>query len=162
MTTYLKDDFLYDDALLLEDSLDSAGAVSAIVASQAGKVLDVAQVIDLGDGLVEGYMIVDVDAILCSAADVLYEIFLQGSNVAAFATAGVIRNLAALELGAGELLTNATATTGDQGAAGDRYVVPFRNELNGTVYRYVRAYQEIANGTGETITDTIWLALKRK
>ena len=162
MTTYLKDDFLYDDALLLEDSLDSAGAVSAIVASQAGKVLDVAQVIDLGDGLVEGYMIVDVDAILCSAADVLYEIFLQGSNVAAFATAGVVRNLAALELGAGELLTNATATTGDQGAAGDRYVVPWRNELNGTVYRYVRAYQEIANGTGETITDTIWLALKRK
>lgn len=162
MTTYLKDDFLYDDALLLEDSLDSAGAVSAIVASQAGKVLDVAQVIDLGDGLVEGYMIVDIDAILCSAADVLYEIFLQGSNVAAFATAGVVRNLAALELGAGELLTNATATTGDQGAAGDRYVVPFRNELNGTVYRYVRVYQEIANGTGETITDTIWLALKRK
>lgn len=162
MTTYLKDDFLYDDALLLEDSLDSAGAVSAIVASQAGKVLDVAQVIDLGDGLVEGYMIVDVDAILCSAADVLYEIFLQGSNVADFATAGVVRNLAALELGAGELLTNATATTGDQGAAGDRYVVPWRNELNGTVYRYVRAYQEIAIGTGETITDTIWLALKRK
>lgn len=162
MTTYLKEDFLYDDALLLEDSLDSAGAVSAIVASQVGKVLDVAQIIDLGDGLVEGYMIVDIDAILCSAADVLYEIFLQGAASATFATAGLVRNLAALELGAGELMTNATATTGDQGAAGDRYVVPFRNEINGTVYRYVRAYQEIANGTGETITDTIWLALKRK
>ena len=162
MTTYLKEDFLFDADLVLEDSLDSAGAVSAIIASQAGTVLDVAKVIDLGDGVVEGYMIVDIDEILCSAADVLYEIWLQGSNVAAFATAGLIRNLAGLELGAGELLTNATATTGDQGAAGDRYVVPFRNVINGTVYRYVRVYQEIANGTGETITDTIWLSIKRK
>jgi len=162
MTTYLKEDFVFDADLVLEDSLDSAGAVSAIIASQAGTVLDVAKVIDLGDGVVEGYMIVDIDEILCSAADVLYEIWLQGSNVAAFATAGLIRNLAGLELGAGELLTNATATTGDQGAAGDRYVVPFRNVINGTVYRYVRVYQEIANGTGETITDTIWLSIKRK
>ena len=160
MTTYLKEDFVFDEDLVLEDSLDSAGSVSAIVASQEGKVLDVAKIIDLGDGLVEGYMIVDIDAIV-TTADLLYEIFLQGAQSATFATAGLVRNLAALELGAGELLTNATATTGDQGAAGDRYVVPFRNELNGTVYRYVRVYQEIANGTGESITCTIWLAKKR-
>lgn len=162
MTTYLKEDFLYDANLLLEDSLSNEGVVTPIVASQVGKVLNVAKIIDLGDGIVEGYMIVDVDAILCSAADVLYEIFLQGSQSATFATAGLVRNLAALELGAGELLTNATATTGDQGAAGDRYVVPFRNELNGEVFRYVRAYQQLANGTGETITDKIWLTIKRK
>lgn len=162
MTTYLKEDFLYDADLLLEDSLDSAGDVSAIVASQVGKVLDVAKIIDLGDGLVEGYMIVDIDAIDISAADELYEIFLQGAQSATFATAGLVRNLAAIELGAGELLTNGTATTGDQGAAGDRYVVPFRNELNGEVFRYVRAYQQLADGTGETITDKIWLTIKRK
>jgi hypothetical protein len=156
----MKNDFVYDADLLLEDSLDSAGAVSAIVASQAGKVLDVAKIIDLGDGLVEGYMIVDIDAIVTDQADLLYEIFLQGAQSATFATAGLVRNLAALELGAGELLTNATATTGDQGAAGDRYVVPFRNEINGEIFRYVRVYQEIANGTGESITDTIWLAKK--
>ncbi|GAG42838.1 unnamed protein product [marine sediment metagenome] len=52
MTTYLKEDFVYDADLVLEDSLDSAAAVSAIVASQAGTLLDVAQVIDLGDGVV--------------------------------------------------------------------------------------------------------------
>lgn len=160
MTTYMTSDFIYDADLLLEDSLDSAGATSAIVASQEGKVLDVAKIIDLGDGLCEGYMIVDIDGILCSAADVLYEIYLQGAQSATFATAGLVRNLAMLELGAGELLTNGTATTGDQGAAGDRYVVPFRNEINGVIYRYVRAYQLIANGTGETITDTIWLTKK--
>ncbi len=161
MTTYRKDDFPFDVDLVLEDSLTSAGAVSAIVASQEGKVLDVAKIIDLGDGLVEGYMIVDIDAIDCAAADELYEIFLQGAQSATFATAGLIRNLAALELGSGEMLTNATATTGDQGAAGERYVVPFRNELNGVIYRYDRVYQQIANGTGETITDTIWLSIKK-
>jgi hypothetical protein len=161
MPTYLKEDFVYDADLLLEDSLTSAGAVSAIVASQEGKVLDVAKIIDLGDGLVEGYMIVDIDDIDCAAADELYEIYLQGAQSATFATAGLVRNLATLELGSGELLTNATATTGDQGADGERYVVPFRNEVAGVVYRYVRAYQLIANGTGETITDTIWLSIKR-
>jgi hypothetical protein len=157
----MKEDFVFDTDLMLEDSLDSSGAVSAIVASQEGKILDVAQIIDLGEGLVEGYMIVDIDAILCSAADVLYEIWLQGAASATFDTAGLIRNLAGLELGAGELLTNATATTGDQGAAGERYVVPFRNEQGGTLYRYVRAYAEIANGTGETITYNAWLTIKR-
>ena len=162
MTTYLKEDFLFDANLVLEDSLNSAGAVSAIVASQAGLNLDVAKIIDLGDGVVEGYMIVDIDAIVTDAADLLYEIWLQGAQSATFATAGLVRNLAGLELGAGELLTNATATTGDEGAAGDRFVVPFRNVINGVVFRYVRAYLEIANGTGETITTTIWLSIKRK
>jgi hypothetical protein len=162
MTTYLKEDFVYDADLLLEDSLTSAGAVSAIVESQEGKVLDVAKIIDLGDGLVEGYMIVDIDAINTAAADELYEIFLQGAQSATFATAGAVRNLAALELGSGELMTNATATSGDEGAAGNRYVVPFRNEVNGEVFRYVRAYLELADGTGESITTTIWLSIKRK
>ena len=162
MTTYLKEDFPFDVDLMLEDSLDSAAAVSAIVASQVGKILDVAKVLDLGDGVVEGYMIIDIDAIDVAAADELYEIWLQGSNVAAFATAGLVRNLAGLEIGSGELLTNATATTGDEGAAGDRYVVPFRNVINGTVYRYVRAYLELADGTGETITCNIWLTKVRR
>ena len=162
MTTYLKEDFVFDANLVLEDSLDSAAAVSAIVASQAGKVLDVAKIIDLGDGLVEGYMIVDLDAIVRTAADESYFIKLQAAQSATFATAGLVRDIAHLQLGAGELLGNATATTGDQGTAGERYVIPFRNEIAGVVYRYVRVYLLIANGTGETITTTIWLTIKRK
>lgn len=155
MATTIKEDFPFDVDLMLEDSLTSAGAVSAIVASQEGKILDVAKVIDLGDGLTEGYMIVDIDAILCSAADVLYNIKLQGTNTAAFAGTDIF-DLAQVNLGAGELLANATAGQ-DMGAAGDRFVVPFRNELAGTFYRYVRVYTLIANGTGETITYNCWL-----
>jgi len=163
MTTYLKEDFLYDADLVLEDSLDTDGNAAAITGadSTAGALLTVAQIIDLGDGVIEGVMIVDIDEIdVTTDETLLYEIFLQGSQEAAFDTAGLERNLAAIELGCGTLLTNGTATTGDQGAAGDRYVIPFRNVINGTVYRYVRVMQETA-GAGATITDTIWLSIKR-
>ena len=155
MVTYLKEDFLYDDDLLLEDSLDSDGASSPIVASQAGKVLDVAKQVDLGDGKSEGYMIVDIDAIVVST-DENYVIKLQGTNTSGFGSDFV--TLAEVELGHADTVVGTTAI----GAAGDRFVVPFRNEQNGTVMRYVRAYLEILNGTGESITTTIWLAIHRK
>ena len=160
MTTYLKEDFLKDAELVLEDSLDTDGAAAAIEASAAGSLLTVAQVIDVGDGLVEGYMIVDVDQIDIDEADELYNVQLQGTNVAAFATATLIIDLAQVNLGSGELVAAGTDEY-DIGAAGDRFVVPFRNEQNGTVYRYLRVYQTIA-GDGPSITDTIWLSIKRK
>ncbi len=156
MTTYLKEDFLYDAGLLLEDSLDSAGAVSAIVASQVGKVLDVAKVLDLGDGLIEGNMIVDIDAIVL-ATDENYEIKLQGTNTAAFGDAD-FEDLSMLELGHADTLVGNAAI----GAAGDRHVVPFRNVKNGTVLRYVRAYALILNGSAESITYNAWLTINRK
>ena len=155
MTTYLKEDFLFDADLVLEDSLDANGDAEAITSSAAGSVLGVAQVIDLGDGLAEGYMIVDIDAIVV-AADEDYTIKLQGTQTAAFGGADFV-DLAMLKLGhADALVGNASA-----GAAGDRFVIPFRNEQNGEVYRYVRAYT-LMSGTGESITATMWLSIKRK
>ncbi len=156
MTTYLKEDFVYDSELLVEDSLDSAGAVSAITASQAGKVLDVAKVLDIGDGLVEGVMVCDIDAIEVGT-DEYYLLKIQGTNTAAFGGTDIF-DLAQVKLGHADTLVGGTAI----GAAGDRLIVPFRNEQNGTVYRYLRAYTEVYNGTAETITWTGWLSIKRK
>ena len=158
MTTYLKEDFLFDADLVLEDSLDSDGVAAAIdgVDSYAGSVLAVDTVIDVGDGLVEGYMIVDVDAIVV-ADDEDYTIKLQGTQTAAFDGADFV-DLAMLKLG------HADALVGDAsaGAAGDRFVIPFRNEQNGEVYRYVRAFTLMdADGVGESITATMWLSIKR-
>ncbi len=155
MTTYLKDDFLYDVDLALEDSLTDAGAVSAITASQAGKLLDVAKEIDLGDGVVEGYMIVDIDAIV-QTTDENYEIKLQGTNTSGFG--GDFVDMAMLELGANETLVGSV----DRGAAGARYVVPFRNVDNGTVLRYVRAYVVVLGAVDGSITYQAWLSIKRK
>ena len=156
MVTYLKEDFNYDADLLVEDSLDSAGAVSAITASQAGKVLDVAKVIDMGDGKAEGYMICDIDAIVL-AADENYEIKIQGTNTAAFGGTDIV-DLAMVELGHADTLVGGSAI----GAAGDRFAVPFRNVQNGTVYRYVRLYIVVLNGTAESITLTAWLSITRQ
>ena len=160
MTTYLKEDFLYDADLVLEDSLDTNGDVEVIdgVDSYAGSVLAVDTVIDVGDGLVEGYMIVDIDDIEPHGNDELYIIKLQGNNDGDFADATAY-DLAQISIGAGEVLANGTGGT-DVGAAGDRFVVPFRNEQNGTVYRYVRCIQ-VLTGSLADITDTIWLSIKR-
>jgi len=149
----------YDADLVLEDSLDTNGDAEAITSSAAGSLLTVAQIIDVGDGLVEGYMIVDVDAIV-EDTDALYAITLQGNNDGDFADATAY-DLAQVNIGAGESLFNATPAT-DVGAAGSRFVVPFRNEQDGTVYRYVRVYQTLSGGSDvESITDTIWLSIKR-
>ena len=155
MTTYLKEDFLKDAELVLEDSLDTDGVAAAIETSVAGSLLTVAQVIDLGDGLVEGVMVCDIDAIEVGT-DEDYTIKLQGTQTAAFDGADFV-DLAMLKLGhANALVGNASA-----GAAGDRFIIPFRNEQNGEVYRYVRAYT-LMSGTGESITATMWLSIKRK
>ena len=154
MTTYLKEDFLRDAELVLEDSLDTNGDAAAIETSVAGSLLTVAQVIDLGDGLVEGVMVCDIDAIEVGT-DEDYTIKLQGTQTAAFGGTDFV-DLAMLKLG------HVDALVGDAsaGAAGDRFVVPFRNEQNGEVYRYVRAYT-LMSGTGESITATMWLSIKR-
>ena len=156
MTTYLKEDFLFDADLVLEDSLDANGDAEAITSSAAGSLLTVAQVIDLGDGLVEGVMVCDIDAIEVGT-DEDYTIKLQGTQTAAFGGADFV-DLAMLKLGhADALVGNASA-----GAAGDRFIIPFRNEQNGEVYRYVRAYTLMdASGAGESITATMWLSIKR-
>ena len=159
MTTYLKEDFLYDANLVLEDSLDANGDAAAITSSAAGSLLTVAQVIDLGDGLVEGVMVCDIDAIEVGT-DALYAITLQGNNDGDFANATAY-DLAQVNIGAGESLFNATAGN-DAGSAGSRLIVPFRNEQDGTVYRYVRVYQTLSGSSDtESITDTIWLSIKR-
>ena len=156
MTTYLKEDFLRDAELVLEDSLDTNGDAAAIETSVAGSLLTVAQVIDLGDGLVEGVMVCDIDAIEVGT-DEDYTLKIQGTQTAAFDGADFV-DLAMLKLG------HANALVGDAsaGAAGDRFVIPFRNEQNGEVYRYVRAYTYMASGgAAESITWTGWLSIKR-
>jgi hypothetical protein len=90
---------------------------------------------ELGAGLVEGHLIIDVSAIEIADDDELYKIKLQGSSSATFAS--VIEDLTILEVGAAEVLG------GDQDSAIGRYKVPFSNEKNGTIYPYVRLYTDV-------------------
>ena len=130
--------FTYDDELLL-----AASAAHTTAQTDVGSTI-----IDLGAGLVHGFLVIDVSAIDVASTDEYYVISLEGSNVAAMTSGSV--ELAVSRQG------NVTAP-GDADTAVGRFAVPFRNEQNGTTYRYVRLSTAVA-GTTPSITFSAWLA----
>lgn len=138
----------YDNALLIR----AAGA--AITATETGSVI-----LDLGAGgdgagasLVDGALIADVTAIDVATGDEGYTFILEGSPDATFGTAANITVLAMQKIGG----ATGAAPLGTADGAG-RFLIPFRNERNGTVYRYVRLYTVIA-GTSPSLTFSAFLA----
>lgn len=131
--------FTYDDALSLKD----AGLVASTTTE--------ATIRDLGAGLVDGYLVLDVSACEVASTDEIYLVCLEGSNVAAMTSGSV--TLAQIEMG------NATAPA-DADTSTGRFVVPFRNEQNGTTYRYVRIYTEVAGTIATGINFAAFIAKK--
>lgn len=142
---------IYDAGLLLKD----AGAVTT---TGQGTVASAAVILDLGAAIVgpsaptaaqvlDGNMIVDVSAIDVVTGDESYEIVLQGSNSATFAS-GIV-GLAWTHIGGATGIPGTAAVASLVG----RNVVPFRNELNGVVYRYVRV-EHVIGGTTPSIDYT--------
>jgi hypothetical protein len=127
--------------------LKDAGAVTADAAAQVGGA---DKIVDLGAGLVNASVVIDITAITTNGATAEnYLITIQGSNSATFSTGNVV--LANKEFGHSTTL-EAGATT----VAG-RYIVPFSNELGGTIYRYVRAYHNV-EGTAPSINYSAYIA----
>lgn len=122
-----------------------------VAASAAATVDAVAQVIDVGDGLFKGCMIIDVSALEIASNDELYDIVIQGSPVEAFTAAGVVE-LAALNLSAKEV----KRTDSDADNATGRYKIYFDNEQNGTVYQYLRVYTVVAGTVASGINYTAY------
>ena len=133
--------YTYDNATLIRAS------ASAITATETGSVI-----LDVGAGLVDGYLVLDVATLDVVTGDESYHFMLEGSPDAAFGTAGNIRIVAQLHLGG----ATATAPNGAADAVG-RFVIPFRNERNGTTYRYLRLVTTIA-GTSPSTTFIGFLA----
>jgi hypothetical protein len=130
-------DRTFDYDLRLKDS----GSVTADAAAQVGGV---AKILDLGDGRMDGTVVVDITAIEVASNNEEYIIQAQFSDVFDFDTGSqVIVIGTALHVGALEL-TKATADT-----AVGRYELPCTNEINGTVYRYMRLWTEV-RGTIDT------------
>jgi hypothetical protein len=128
MATY-RHNFTYDDLLNLKDS-------ASVTSTAAGSI-----VVDLGDGYTEGYLVIDVTALEVASTDEKYNIVLEGSNVAALASGSVV-------LAAAPQMGNSIAPADADTAVG-RFVVPFTNEQNGTLYRYARIHTTVA-GTIDT------------
>jgi len=99
--------------------------------------------------LVDGYLVLDVSAVEVASTDEIYNIVLEGSSVAAMTSGSV--SLARIEMG------NATAPA-DADTGTGRFVVPFRNEQNGTTYRYVRIYTGVAGAIATGINFAAFIA----
>lgn len=141
-------DQTFDYALQLKD----AGLVAASAAAQVGGV---DKILDLGAAVrVDGRMIVDISALEVGSDNELYDIIIQGSSSATFASA--IQNLGQLSVGS----AGGHTTRGD-GAALDttgHYEVAFTNEQNGTAYRYLRAFTVVAGTIATGINYTAFVA----
>ena len=134
-------DFTYDNATLLK----AAGAVTADGAAPI--------VLNLGDGLMDARVIVDVSSITTGgAAGETYAISAQFSDSATFAS-GVVGG-ATIRLGAAAGLPGESAAS----IAG-RYELAISNQINGTVYSYMRLYTDVA-GTAPSINFTAYLVTR--
>lgn len=129
--------FTYDDALSLKD----AGLVAA---SADGSILD------LGAGLVDGYLVIDMSACEIATGDEIYTISLEGSNVAAMTSGSVCL--------AKKVFGNLVVPMDAALSAAGRYVIPFRNEEGGTLYRYVRLSTLVAGTIATGINFSAFIA----
>lgn len=120
--------------LTLDDDL-ALKAAGLIAASAA-----VATILDLGAGLVEGNILIDVTALEIASNDETYQIVMQFSPDSDFGTAANIQDGMQLSLSASELKT----TDSDKDDVIGRYILPMSNEIGGTLYRYMRLYTIVA------------------
>lgn len=125
---------MFDNEHILKD----AGAVTS---SGYGEVDASAQVVDLGDGLIRGNLIVDVTRLAMQGNDQLYQVHLMGGDDESF-TKEVA--LCTLELGPKEKVE------GNKDSKLGRYIVPLETEKNGEVYPFVRV-RHVLSGTGPVI-----------
>ena len=129
--------FTYDDAL----ELKAAGLVAA---STDGDI------VDLGEGLVDGFLVIDMSACEIATGNEIYTVSLEGSNVAAMTSGSVCL--------AKKVFGNLVVPMDAALSADGRYVIPFRNEEGGTTYRYVRLSTLVAGDVATGINFSAFIA----
>jgi hypothetical protein len=129
--------FTYDAALALK-------AVGLVAASADGAILD------LGAGFVEGDLVIDLSACEVATGDEIYTVSLEASNVAAMTSGSVCLAKKVF----GNLVVPMDAALSEPG----RYVIPFRNEENGTLFRYVRLSTLVAGDVETGINFSAFIA----
>jgi hypothetical protein len=135
--------YTFDADLELKDA-------GAITASAAAQVDGAAKILDMGAARFDGLVLINVTALDIVSNDEEYNIIVQGSSSATFASD--IENLAMLNLGATEVRDG-----GAKDSVVGIYELPVTNEAADTVYRYIRIYIFIA-GTTPSINFTAFLS----
>lgn len=119
---------IHDTATILK----AAGLIAASAA--------VATILDLGLANVEGDIVVDVTALEIASNDEIYDIVVQFSDSATFGVAADIQDAGSITLSAKEV----KRTDSDKDDIIGQYVMPFTNEITGTIYRYMRLFTVVA------------------
>lgn len=125
----LHSQFTYDNDLLLRAS-------ASLTASADGTI------IDLGTGMVDGFLVIDLVSAEVATGNEIYTVSLEGSAVAAMTSGSVCLAKKVF----GNLVVPMDAALSTAG----RYVIPFRNEEGGTTFRYVRLSTLVAGTIDST------------
>jgi hypothetical protein len=118
--------------------------------------------IDIGPGVFDGVVTVDVSALDVSSGDETYRLVLFGSNDAAF-TNGNQEILGVMDFAAataGRLVAtipSASPTIPATGKTSSRFYMLFTNHKEQYVFRYIQFYL-VAGGTTPSITLKAWVA----
>lgn len=104
---------------------------------------------DTGGGRTRGDVVINVYAVPSNAPSTKITMRLQGSKNSAFST---INDLVIIELG------DSTQISGGSDLGIGRYIVPFTNDLDDTVYRYLRHYITLAGTVGTGIQYECYLS----
>ena len=139
-------DYTFDSDLELKDA-------SAGISSSAAALVDtVARILDLGAARIDGVVVIDVTAIDVAAGDEA-TVFAQVSDGGPGDTAFEAGNwIAAGAMIFGDVTLNGSKADSVIG----HYELQFTNEVNGTIYRYLRLYTLIA--ASGSLTYTAYLA----
>lgn len=122
----------YDEALKIR------ALAAAITSTETGSII-----LDIGNAFAKGELVIPYSGMDTTTGDEAYTFMLQGSPDAAFGTASNITVLAMQRIGG----ATGAAPVGTADAAAGTITVPFRNERNGTVFRYVRLYTLLAGNS---------------
>lgn len=145
--------YTFDANLLLKD----AGLIAADAAALVGGA---AKVLDLGVGLVEGDVVIDVSAVEIASGDERYSVIVQLSSSPTFASDIVIASC--IPIGDGSTIGTAFGGSGvDVDDVVGRFILPFRNERNGVWYRYMRLWTDVAGTLATGINYTAFAALQK-
>jgi len=125
------------------DSLAELKTASLVTTSAQATVDGTAAYFDTGGGYTEGKLVLDVTA--CSSATTLdlFEIRLQGGTPTTFTTFVTLAKLQLGNVSSGSFYRLGAAAAGKDGSANvttGRFIIPWTNLFNGTVYRYLRVY----------------------
>jgi len=142
--------------VIIDEECKLAECGSAVIAASAAGTIDgVAKVFDTGGGYTEGMFVVDVASVTGMAAAAschVIEIALEGSTTSTFTT---FTRLASFRFGQNNAFSH-TRLGGDSTVASfdsGRYMKPFHNDINGTIYRYLRVYTTFGGTVNEADID---------